>query len=106
VDNGWVTLQVPLIKVHFHDNDDAGEMLDRSVFHLAVDEGKRIKYNVRVDFEIDVATFQELPLYFTLFGRDTLNDPTILYPSLLLTPTGEDSDQYRRLGMVLVRGLS
>lgn len=100
VDDGWIRLKAPLIQV-FVDEDPATRWT-KGVFGFTAANRKKMENTTALDYDIDEATLRQLSLFAVIFGRDTLNSPTIIYPSLLVTPTEDGSGRYRRLAKFLM----
>jgi len=100
VDGGWVKLKAPLIQVFV--NEDPATRWSKGVFGFTTANRKTMENNTFLDYDIDLATLRQLQLFAVIFGRDTLNSPTILYPSLLVTPTAGGKSCYRRLTKFLL----
>lgn len=98
VDDGWIKLKAPLVQLFV--NEDPATRWAKGVFGFMTANQKGMEHNTFLDYDIDVERLRQLSLFAIVFGRDTLNKPTILYPSLLVTPTGDG--KYRRLTKLLL----
>ena len=98
VDDGWIKLKAPLIQVFI--KEDPATRWTKGVFGFTTANQKGMENNSFLDYNIDIETIRKLSLFTVVFGRDMLNKPTILYPNLLVTPTGYG--QYRRLSKILL----
>jgi hypothetical protein len=97
LDDAWITLRAPLVQVQV-----AGTSEDNGRFYFTVGDMNQKKLNTFLDYNIDLTRLQQLPLFVVLIGRDISIPSQVSYPSLLVTPTGEDTGRYRRLSMLAI----
>lgn len=96
VSDGYLKISAPLIPITIISQNEV------KAYIVKVRGGKRLKFACSLDYTITFSRVKRLRLYALVIGRDTLNSPTILYPSLIVTPIGGQKGHYCRLGMMLL----
>lgn len=98
VDDAWITLRAPLVRVHVAGTSDDG----RFYFTTSTGDVGQKNMNTFLDYDIDLTRLQTLPLFAVLVGRDVPVENQVLYQSLLVTPVGDGRDRYHRLSMLAI----